>query len=402
MDGDAGRTIGCRVLDLALLQDLLDMAGAGRAVHGPQVREGVIGWGTIRSVDDLPVGVHDDQAPGHYRLSFAPTGDDRRRFGWAVGPQTSKPLLHPAHSDVWSITHDADGFHVEMAAHPVVARVLFGVRPCEVAGIRTLEHVLVDGRHPDPAASANAADRIVVAVECTRPAATCFCASMGTGPECSAGSAAGADIVLTELAELDGSNVRYLARTFTRCGADLIEAVGAPAAEAADVAARAAALDHATAGQVRQIDREGIPAVLRDGAELTVWDDVAERCLTCGNCTAVCPTCFCTDVHDTTTLDGATALRTRQWDSCFSLQFSRIAGHPVRTTVRSRYRQWLTHKLGTWWDQYGESGCVGCGRCITWCPVGIDLTVEAAALTIESAALAANAAVSSDDGSGQR
>lgn len=94
------------------------------------------------------------------------------------------------------------------------------------------------------------------------------------------------------------------------------------------------------------VHRYGIRDVLLDGAELSVWDDVATCCLTCGNCTAVCPTCFCTDVRDTTTLDGAMALRTRHWDSCFSLQFSRIAGHPVRSSVRSRYRQWLTHKLG--------------------------------------------------------
>jgi ferredoxin len=94
----------------------------------------------------------------------------------------------------------------------------------------------------------------------------------------------------------------------------------------------------------------------------------------------VCPTCFCASVQETTDLSGEQVDRRRQWDSCFNFDFSYLNGGVVRDQVRSRYRQWLTHKLATWWDQFGLSGCVGCGRCITWCPVGIDLTQEVAAL----------------------
>ncbi|WP_231591262.1 4Fe-4S dicluster domain-containing protein [Saccharothrix sp. ST-888] len=110
------------------------------------------------------------------------------------------------------------------------------------------------------------------------------------------------------------------------------------------------------------------------------WDDVASRCLTCGNCTMVCPTCFCTTTEDVTDLTGDHAERWRLWDSCFDLDFSYLHAGTVRASPRSRYRQWLTHKLGTWYDQFGSSGCVGCGRCIVWCPVAIDITEEAAAL----------------------
>jgi ferredoxin len=85
-------------------------------------------------------------------------------------------------------------------------------------------------------------------------------------------------------------------------------------------------------------------------------------------------------VTDTTDLTGAVSERTRVWDSCFTASFSYVHGGSVRATIRSRYRQWLTHKLATWFDQFGTSGCVGCGRCITWCPVGIDITEEAAAI----------------------
>lgn len=363
------------VLDPARLQQLLELAGSGREVVGPRVADGVIGWAPLTSVDQLPRGVHDEQGPGRYRLV---TDDgDESRFGWAVGPQTSKPVLHPPATPVWSIRRDEAGrMHVTMADHPVVATTLFGMRPCEVAAMAKLDRVLAGGAHPDPVAVAARADRLVVAVECTRPAATCFCASMGTGPGCTSG----ADVVLTELVD-DGGAVRYLATALTDRGERLLVELDAPRADDDVRSAARTAVDDAARAQTRHVDRDGIASVLRHGAELARWDDVADRCLTCGNCTSVCPTCFCTDVHDTTSLDGDEALRTRHWDTCFSLQFSRIAGHSVRSSVRSRYRQWLTHKLGTWWDQFGESGCVGCGRCITWCPVGIDLTAEAAALT---------------------
>ena len=85
-------------------------------------------------------------------------------------------------------------------------------------------------------------------------------------------------------------------------------------------------------------------------------------------------------------LYGARAERWRKWDSCFTLDFSYIHGGSVRTSAAARYRQWLSHKLATWIDQFGSSGCVGCGRCITWCPVGIDITEEVAAIRASEAA----------------
>ena len=151
-------------------------------------------------------------------------------------------------------------------------------------------------------------------------------------------------------------------------------------AEERDLTRREQIIEGAAQRMGRELDTTGLRELLQDSLEHPRWDEVAERCLTCGNCTMVCPTCFCTTVEDVTDLSGEQAERWRSWDTCFSLDHSYVHGGSVRPTGRSRYRQWLTHKLGTWWDQFGTSGCVGCGRCIAWCPVGIDITEEAEAL----------------------
>ncbi len=136
-------------------------------------------------------------------------------------------------------------------------------------------------------------------------------------------------------------------------------------------------LERAREHMGRQLETAGLKELLDQSLDFPEWNDVAQRCLSCGNCTMVCPTCFCCTVTDTTDLTGAMVTRTRQWESCFTHQFTYTHSGPERSTIRGRYRHWMRHKLCTWWDQFGTSGCVGCGRCITWCPVGIDLTEEA-------------------------
>jgi len=147
-----------------------------------------------------------------------------------------------------------------------------------------------------------------------------------------------------------------------------------------DLVAAQQAVDRAAGQMGRTMDTAGIKELLYRSYDHPRWDDVAKRCLTCANCTMVCPTCFCSTVEDTSDLKGEHAERWRKWDSCFTMDFSYIHGGSVRSTPRARYRQWMTHKLATWIDQFGTSGCVGCGRCITWCPVGIDITEEVRAI----------------------
>ena len=358
------------VIDVAGLQALIDLLrGDGWTVIGPTVGDGVIGQGEIRSVDDLPRGIGDEQDGALYRLRDRA---DDALFGYVVGPQAWKSLLFPARALLRRSAATQGDPAAEATDPPPLA--LFGVRSCDVHAIAVHDQVLL-GR---PAVDAHYAERraatFIVAVTCGDPGGTCFCASMGTGPD----PQEGYDVALTEL--LDDAGHRFLVRAGGARGADLLGRLPAAPATGGDLAAATAVVESAVGRMGRSLDTDGIRDLLYANAEHPQWDDVASRCLACSNCTLVCPTCFCTSVEDTTDLATGTAERWRVWDSCFTTEFSHLNGGSVRTTTKARYRQWATHKLAAWWDQFGTSGCVGCGRCITWCPAAIDLTAEAAAI----------------------
>lgn len=362
-------------LDRAGLAQLLERLADGRRLLGPTVRDGAIVIDEIDGVDDLPSGWGDEQEPGKYRLVHR---DDDALFGYVVGPHSWKAELFPARALLFRATQDTtEGFVVEPAAEAEPMTFL-GVRPCDLRAIDVQHHVFVSDDHPDPTYRDRQAAATVVAVQCTDPAATCFCTSMGGSPRATEGF----DLALTEI--LDGGH-RFVVEVGSARGAELIAGLSGRPANASDIAEAHARTDEAAARITRRVDTDGLPARLAATLDHPRWDDVAERCLTCANCTMVCPTCFCSTVEDTTDLTGEHAERWRSWDSCFSLEHSHLHGGPVRSSGASRYRQWLTHKFGTWHDQFGESGCVGCGRCLTWCPVGIDVTEELAALAVPAA-----------------
>jgi ferredoxin len=346
------------------------LAGLGYETKGPVVRDGAIMPGPVQNVADLPVGTHDVQAPGQYRLEH---GEDENVFGWAVGPGSWKAEFFPPTQELWRSTVVDDSVSVTTPDLEMAPLAVVGARPCELVALGILDRVLVDGAHPDPRYAARRVGAFVVAAECGSPAATCFCTSMGSGP----GADSGFDLALTELNDDEGH--RFVVRIGSERGADVLARVPVTELTSGDLAARNRVLT--SAGDIidRRLETEGLAELLARNIDHPRWDEVAERCLACGNCTLVCPTCFCSDVSDTTDLAGDVR-RQRTWASCFDLDHSYVHGGPVRSSTSSRYRQWLTHKLSTWWDQFDTSGCVGCGRCIAWCPVGIDLTEEAAAI----------------------
>jgi ferredoxin len=351
------------------LQVLFDVLKAdGYRVVGPTVREEAIVYDDVASVADLPRGWTDEQDGGHYRLVRR---DDNALFGFAVGASSWKQFLHRPVVKLWSARRSKDSWQV-VPEVPSVERLAFiGVRACELEAIKVQDQVLLEGEHPDSHYQARRDNVFVVAVNCAVAGGTCFCVSMSTGPK----ARSGYDIALTEVSDGEEGTV-FVAEAGSERGQSLLEKLPHRPASPADRESAKAVCERTAASMGREMRSEDLHQLLHRNLDHPHWDVVAQRCLTCGNCTMVCPTCFCTTVEDASDLTGQEASRTRRWDSCFTIDFSYLHGGSVRTSGGARYRQWLTHKLATWFDQFGTSGCVGCGRCITWCPVGIDITAE--------------------------
>jgi ferredoxin len=364
------------VLPRAQLDALIGaLRAAGYAVHGPVARDGAIVIAPLQQAAELPAGWTAEQAPGRYRLERRP---DAALFGFTHGADSWKKLLYPARIQLWSAERTTDGFAVQLPAPPAQPLALFGVRGCDLRAIAVQDRVLLGGQHIDAVYAARRRDAFILAVDCATPSATCFCTSMGAGPT----AGPGYDLALTELDAALPERHRFLLRVGSPRGQAIADGLGlAPAApDDAPAAAEQAAAARALIGRAMPADaRERLSA----GREGPHWEAVAARCLGCANCTMVCPTCFCTSVEDTSDLTGDHAERWRSWDSCFTFAFTTMGGAPVRESTAARYRHWVSHKLATWHEQFGESGCVGCGRCIAWCPVGIDITAEVTSLPAE-------------------
>jgi ferredoxin len=379
----------------------------GYEVIGPRLEQQAIVYGPVQRAKDLPVGWTDRQSAGSYRLEKR---TDDAWFGYAVGPHSWKKYLFPPTLRLWQAQRTEGGFTVcdDQPAPP--RRALLGVRACELHAIAVQDKVFLnrEGRFTD-SHYAQARERLfLIAVECEYPAGTCFCASMGTGPQvvdAQQAQAPAAEIpavsdfnapstrrslpladgpkpeaaILFDMAltELDDA---FVVRAGSLLGQDVLDRLGlttASSAEGEEAKRRVAA---AAQSMGRSLDVTDIRNLLHRNQENARWEDVAKRCLSCTNCTLVCPTCFCSSVTDVTDLNMEHAERVRRWDSCFNPEFAQVHGGNFRASTRGRYRQWLTHKFASWFDQFDVSGCVGCGRCITWCPVGIDVTEEIAAI----------------------
>jgi ferredoxin len=364
-------------IDKHKFQALVDVLHAqGYRTIAPQVVDEAIMYRELDSAEQLPKGYVDRQDGGSYRLDKV---DGEAHFDYVVGPESLKKYLFPPREALlesirrngkWEMTPP------EIDAPPLA---VIGVRSCDLHALAIQDRVFLGGPYVDPGYQARRRNLFLVAVNCRRAAATCFCHSMNTGPAVEGGF----DLALTELDTTKGSEI-LAATEWTACTIQEVEeAKNVSAALLQQMRARDGCQREAPAAdepRERCLDTNNIHDLLLTNLEHPRWAEVAERCLSCANCTMVCPTCFCASVDDVSDLTGDHVRRERSWDSCFTAEHSYTNTGNVRKTTASRYRQWLTHKLATWIDQFDTSGCVGCGRCITWCPVGIDLTEEVAAI----------------------
>jgi ferredoxin len=356
------------VVPKAALQKVLDnLRAAGFSPVGPTVRESAVVLDEITRLEDLPLGWSDEQEPGRYQLKR--TGAPQY-FGHGVGPHSWKQFLHPSRLKLFSAAKSNGTWRLQPAQDAIPRYAFIGVRACDLSAIGIQDRVFLGGEFRDPHYARRREQIFVLAVNCGKAARTCFCTSMKTGPRATSGF----DLALTELPEI------FLVEIGSEAGSEMLRDTSWEPATAFDLGRAAQVRQRAEQEVGCQLRTDDLPGLLYDNLDHPRWDEVAARCLACANCTQVCPTCFCVNLEDSSNLTGTAAERTRVWDSCFTPDFSHVYGGNTRPNIRARYRQWLTHKLASWIDQFGTSGCVGCGRCITWCPVGIDLTEEVKAI----------------------
>ncbi|MCC6145876.1 MAG: 4Fe-4S dicluster domain-containing protein [Candidatus Hydrogenedentes bacterium] len=369
------------VVERVALDALLDaIRRRGYKLIGPRVRGQAVIFDAINDSRDLPIGVTVDTAGGEYQLVHT---DSPAVFSCVTGPQGLKKHFYPARKLLWRAKGSSSDFRIETEPDAPVPCAFIGVRPCDLAALHIQDKIFMEGAHVDPTYRARREQVFIVAVNCAQPAATCFCGSMGTGPRAEKPF----DLAVTEV--IEGEAHYFCVETGSQQGVDVLRSIPHREPVAREVVASEQVIAAARQQMGREMNTRGIQDLLYRNAEHPQWEGIARRCLGCANCTLVCPTCFCSTVEDVTNLSGDTAERYRVWDSCYTMDFSYIHGGSVRKSGSARYRHWITHKLASWHDQFGVSGCVGCGRCIAWCPVGIDLTEEIAALRSRAIAGAA-------------
>ncbi len=350
------------------LQQLIDtLVTSGYQCVGPQVLDGAIVFADLSSVEQLPRGITDTQLPGHYRLSKS---SSTAYFSWANGPQAIKPLLFHPRETLWQAARNEQG---EIEFMPVIDNIkpvaIIGARACDIAAMKLQDQHFLQQQYVDPYYRQRREKTLLIAVNCGHPAETCFCHSTGDGPFVEPRDAAAVDIILTELEE------GFLAQANTESGLSILATLK-PQASTEQQLVEADHIKSRASQQQRALPEIDIASTLMQKLEHAGWDEIANECLSCGNCTSVCPSCFCHSESDIMSLDANTVDHTREWDSCFTAGHSYVHGISIRADTSQRYRQWLTHKFSSWHEQYGRSGCVGCGRCITWCPAAIDVTAS--------------------------
>lgn len=349
-------------------QSLIDkLISLGYQTIAPTIRDNTVVYDQITKINELPIGWLDVQEGGSYHLTKS---SQESFFSYTVAANSWKKFLHPPKVRLWQIRRKNKSMEFLKEEKEPSKLAFIGVRACELTAIGIQDRVFLKDKFIDPIYQERRKGLFIIAVNCARAVNTCFCASMNSGPK----AIDGYDLALTEVFQ-KGKHF-FLVDIATERGSEILKDIPHKKATPQEQKIAQDIVENTSQQMGRVLDTTNIKELLYQNYENPSWDEVASRCLSCGNCTMACPTCFCTNVEDTTDLTGEIAERWRSWDSCFTMDFSYIHGGSIRPSTKARYRQWMVHKLAAWIDQFDTSGCVGCGRCITWCPVGIDITQQ--------------------------
>ncbi len=347
------------------------LQGEGYQTIGPRAKDETLVYEQIKSLDELPYGYITEQKAGSFRLVQT---DHKHYFDAIPGAQSWKQFLFPSCTDLFTLRKNGNEWETLDSQPDTPSYAFIGVRACELTAIQIQDNIFMRSDFTDPIYRERRQNVFIISVNCLSPGGTCFCVSTESGPRVKDGF----DINLTELDDV------FLLTIGSELARSLLAGIEYEDASGFMLTTADHAIERAAQQMGRTLDTNDLPELIQKNLDSSHWKAIGERCLSCGNCTQVCPTCFCWDAVDQMSIDGKTTSRTRVWDSCFNPGYSYLAGGNTRPTIASRYRQWFSHKLGTWKEQHGTLGCVGCGRCITWCPAGIDITEEVAALRKET------------------
>ncbi len=242
--------------------------------------------------------------------------------------------------------------------------VLFGVHACDIYALNILDEVFA-GAYPDPYYQARRKNIAIIGIDCT-PDEHCFCRSMRADYV-----DRGFDLFLTDIGD------SYHTLVGTARGDDMVLAASTlfepiTRADTEEYKRRSSAK---RAAFKLEVEIRDLSEIFEMEYESGIWKELGDRCLACGNCSMVCPTCYCYDVADTVCLGGRDGTRDRTWDSCLFSSHALVAGgENFRKTRAARIKFRYYHKQRGFVAEYGRHSCVGCGRCITTCPVGIDVS----------------------------
>lgn len=339
-------------------------------IIGPKFRDGALMLDELLSFDEIPIGFHETLDKGQYQLVERGDGSC---FEYTLGPQSFKKFMYPPKQKLWGASRNGNGMQFNADPARPKKMAFWGIRSCDLHAIQILDRIFLKGEYTNAWYKQAREELFTVAVGCTVPSSNCFCTTTGTGPD----PEDHFDISLTEVKK-DGHY--FIMRPGSDQGTLVSKSLGLKKAKKEDCEQAESLLQRSVKSMGKRFEPLEASQLLKSSADHLHWKKVADKCLACANCTMVCPTCFCSTTEDLTDLTGEHSERWLRWDSCFNGDFSYIHGGKIRNENKSRYRQWITHKLSSWYDQFGTSGCVGCGRCITWCPVGIDITEELSAL----------------------
>ena len=274
-----------------------------------------------------------------------------------------KMFIYKPREDILKFRMEAP-VSIEEITPTIEKQVIVGIHPCDINAILYLDKTFL-GVFPDPFYKARRENTILIGLNCMQVSENCFCSSVGAGPFLKA--QAGYDMILTDFGE------DYLVEIKHSKASELFTIKGKEAGPD-EWRVKSEKEETVLKSFKKVIDIDGLDDLFMKNLDHPVWTTTAdERCLSCSNCVMVCPTCFCYDIVDETSMDLKGVRRIRQLDACQDLRFAEVHAGNFRLRRASRLRQFVIHNLN-YTNQYGVIKTVGCGRCITWCPTKIDLT----------------------------